>query len=181
MIRDIKNYDFNKLYKLLQKSFPIDEYRSFEGQKALFKDDNYGLAGELGENGELKGFIAFFEFADFVFIEHFVIEPIYRNLGIGQGLLNGFCNRCKKPVLLEVELPISELNIRRISFYRRNGFYYNDYPYMQPPIEEGRKSIELALMTYPKPMLDESEFIYYRNYLYQYIYHKNNLNGINNS
>lgn len=176
MIKNIKNYDFNKLYELLRKSFPRDEYRSFEGQKALLKDESYGLVGELGENGELKGFIAFFELTEVVFIEHFVVDAMYRNLGIGQGILKEFCNRQKKTVLLEVELPDSEINRRRIDFYKRNGFHYNDYQYMQPPIEKGRNSIPLKLMTYPKSVIDEREFLTYKNYLYQYVYHMSDLN-----
>lgn len=176
MIKNIKNYDFNKLYELLRKSFPRDEYRSFEGQKALLKDEVYGVVGELGESGELKGFIAFFELPKVVFIEHFVVDTMYRNLGIGQGLLREFCDRRKKPVLLEVELPDSEINRRRIEFYKRNKFHYNDYQYMQPPIEEGRNSIPLALMTYPKPAIDEREFLVYKNYLYKCVYHVSDLN-----
>ena len=50
-------------------------------------------------------------------------------------------------ICLEVELPETEMAARRIGFYERNGFYYNDYFYMQPPIAEGRNAIPLRLMT----------------------------------
>lgn len=171
MIKDSMDYDFNKIYELLETNFSRDEYRSFEGQKALFDDKRYDLIKETGQDGKLKGFIAFFDINEFIFIEHFVVDMTHRNLGIGQKMLKKFCAEQKKPVLLEVECPDSEINIRRIDFYKRNGFFYNDYEYRQPPIEKGCQSIPLSIMTYPKPIINEAEFIYYRNFLYKHIYH----------
>lgn len=37
-----------------------------------------------------------------------------------------------KPVLLEVEPPLGEMEQRRIGFYERLGFHLNPYAYVQP-------------------------------------------------
>ena len=71
--------------------------------------------------------------------------------------------------MMEVELPETEMAARRIGFYERNGFYYNDYFYMQPPIAEGRNAIPLRLMTTGGP-LDEEEFSRMQGLLYKNVY-----------
>ena len=71
--------------------------------------------------------------------------------------------------MMEVELPETEMAARRIGFYERNGFYYNDYFYMQPPIAEGRNAIPLRLMTTGGP-LDEEEFFRMQGLLYKNVY-----------
>lgn len=44
-------------------------------------------------------------------------------------------------VVLEVELPEDSLKKRRIGFYERHGFTFNEYPYIQPPMGEDRHEI----------------------------------------
>ena len=50
-------------------------------------------------------------------------------------------------ICLEVELPDCEIAKRRIEFYKRNGFFLNEYPYEQPAITKGRKPLPLMIMT----------------------------------
>ena len=57
------------------------------------------------------------------------------------------CN--DKSILLEVELPNSTINQRRIKFYERIGFKFNQQYYEIPPLKEGQTSLQLLLMSYP--------------------------------
>ena len=59
---------------------------------------------------------------------------------------------------------------RRISFYERNGFCYNPYPYTQPSIAPGRKPIPLRIMTYQRTVT-EAEYQKIKNLLYRRVYH----------
>src|SRR5699024_2039480 len=147
MIRKIRNKDFNMIYDLMVKSFPSDEYRSYDEQKKLLSNSNYSIYVLYNEIQKIKAFIAAWEFDDFVFIEHFVVNPEYRNGGIGAYMLNEFILLLDKFVCLEVEPPETEIARRRINFYSRNNFFINEYPYMQPPISKGKKSIPLFIMT----------------------------------
>ena len=73
-------------------------------------------------------------------------------------------------VVLEVELPEDSLKKRRIGFYERHGFTFNEYPYIQPPMGEDRHEIPLRIMSAPEP-LSQDEFQSVRTELYKSVYH----------
>ncbi|MCG8399496.1 GNAT family N-acetyltransferase, partial [Bacillus atrophaeus] len=83
-------------------------------------------------------FLAVWEFAEFVFIEHFAVSEKARNSGIGGKMLEELARQKAGKVVLEVELPEDSLKKRRIGFYERHGFTFNEYPYIQPPMGEDR-------------------------------------------
>ena len=85
-----------------------------------------------------------------------------------------------KNVVLEVELPEDALTRRRIGFYERHGFVWNDYPYMQPPMRKGQEPLPLRLMTKPTA-LDVETYERYRSAIHQnvYRYTKEDLGRVN--
>lgn len=162
--------DFEQVYGLIEKSFPKDEYRIKEEQEALFFRKEYAVYGLMDEeNRKLQAFISLWQFERFAFIEHFAVSPDYRNGGIGSRLLNKVLQQTGGMVCLEVELPDNELAARRIQFYCRNGFHFNEFPYLQPPISRGRNPIPLRIMTWDKPV-SEDLFKEIKNTLYQKVY-----------
>lgn len=138
--------NFDALYEIMEKSFPVDERRPYEGQKALFERPNYEVYARE-QDGETVGFIAAWRFDAFLYIEHFAVNPAFRNGGIGAAMLRELSESESLPLCLEVELPETEMACRRIKFYERNGFFYNDYPYVQPPISAGKNPVPLRVMT----------------------------------
>ena len=42
--------EFDRVYEIMEESFPYDEMRTYEGQKALLKNDNYKLICKKDEN-----------------------------------------------------------------------------------------------------------------------------------
>ena len=74
-----------------------------------------------------------------------------------------------RPCVLEVELPETDLARRRIGFYRRHGFAWNDYPYMQPALRPTESPIPLRLMTRNAP-LPEEEFHRRKKEIYKTVY-----------
>ena len=75
----------------------------------------------------------------------------------------------QKPVCLEVELPESDITRRRIGFYRRNGFFLNDYPYIQPSLGVGRAPQPLRIMT-RDGTITQTEFETMRDVIYREVY-----------
>lgn len=147
-LRIAKTDEFDRTFSLLEESFPIDEYRPREAQKALLHEPRYTayiLPDSESEN--LKALITVWQLEDFAFIEHFAVNPKYRNQGIGSAVLQEIAGLLPCQICLEVELPETEFAKRRIDFYQRNGFFLNDYPYMQPPYSKGKKPVPLRLMT----------------------------------
>ena len=143
--------DFEEVYRIMEQSFPADERRKKEGQQKLLDEEKYELLGVRNEGG-LLAFLAVWELAEFVFIEHFAVSEKARK------------------VVLEVELPEDSLKKRRIGFYERHGFTFNEYPYIQPPMGEDRHEIPLRIMSAPEP-LSEDEFQSVRTELYESVYH----------
>lgn len=172
MLEELKRSDFDACYCLMERSFPTDEYRPKEEQLALLEDRRYRIYGCFTPEGSLAAFLAVWVFEDFSFLEHFAVDPVRRNGGLGSAALRELSEKLEKPLCLEVELPEGELARRRIGFYERNGFCYNDYPYVQPPISRGKQPVPLRLMSWGAP-LEEEAFRHIRDTLYSQVYHVN--------
>lgn len=160
--------DFDKIFDLMEKSFPEDEYRTYEEQKALFDIPEYSVFA-LKDGTELKAFIAAWEFDRFAYIEHFAVAPEFRNEGLGAKMLGEFKGSFSKLICLEVEPPENEMSKRRIGFYRRNNFFLNEYPYIQPSFSKGKKALPLMVMT-SDSVVDKHTFEQIKNTLYREVY-----------
>ena len=162
--------DFDKVYSIMEESFPIDERRTYEEQKELLDNELYNIYVLYdSKNDDIKAFIAIWQFDDFAFVEHFAVSSLYRNCGIGAFILQEVKKLLSSMICLEVELPEEEMAKRRIGFYERNGFYYNDYEYMQPAISKDRNEIPLKIMT-SGGKVTEDRFNEMKDILYQYVY-----------
>lgn len=140
--------DFDKVYELMEVSFSLDEHRTYEEEKELLCRSEYEIYILPDETSDdIKAFMAVWEFDSIVYLEHFAVNPKFRNEGIGSDMIQELLRMFSKKICLEVELPEEKLAARRIEFYRRNGFSLNEFPYMQPSITQGRKSIPLRIMT----------------------------------
>lgn len=170
MLQKVSLSEFDRIYELMEQSFPEDEYRTYEEQKALLQDPRYSVYGMYDEKEELKAFIAVWDLEEFAFVEHFAVNPAYRNSGLGAGVLQRLSGMVQKLICLEVEPPKTELARRRIGFYERNHFFLNLYPYMQPSISKGRKAIPLCIMT-SGAEVPEEVFLRMKAVLYTEIYH----------
>ena len=169
MLKKLHRQDFDKIYKLLEISFPDDEYRTYEGQKELFDNPLYSVYGLYDESSDVKMILAIWEFKNFVFLEHFAVNPRYRNQGLGSKALRELEELFQKRICLEVELPETEMARRRIQFYQRNNLFLNEYPYMQPSLAKGKPSIPLLIMT-SGGKIDESTFQELKTVLYKEVY-----------
>ena len=147
-IRTAKPEEFDRVFSILEASFPEDEYRPYKEQKALLDNPQYTVyVLPDPERNELKAFITVWQFKDFAYIEHFAVNSEYRNQGIGSLILRELMTSLPCQLCLEVELPETDFAKRRIEFYKRNGFTVNGYPYVQPPYSRERKPVPLIVMT----------------------------------
>lgn len=163
MLQRINETDFPEIYRIMQASFPDDEYRPYEEQIALFQEPEYRIYYMPA------GFLAVWEFEAFTYIEHFAVDPALRNSGTGSAMLQELIKQYQKPICLEVELPEDELTRRRIGFYERNGFVFNEHPYIQPPISKGKSPVPLRIMTYGCAITRET-FEEMKEVLYRRVY-----------
>jgi len=159
---------FEQFYDLLEKSFPPDERRNFIKQKQLLDNDKYTVYARF-ENDNLLGFLSTWKLGSISYIEHFAVSPDFRNRGLGGKMLQETIGLVGSDLFLEVEPPESDITKRRIAFYERNGFVLNDFPYVQPAYENGRRPLNLMIMTYKKPVT-QSEFEATKKVLYKEVY-----------
>lgn len=161
---------FDEAFSIMEQSFPPDEMRPYGEQKALLSNERYKIFAAYDESEQMTSFAATWQLDDVLFIEHLATSPTSRGQGIGAKLLSYLTICEKRTVCLEAEPPESNITRRRIGFYNRNGFYLNEYPYIQPPISKGRNPVPLMIMTYGK-RIDGDKFIKIRDLLYKEVYH----------
>lgn len=146
MLTQIKVKDFTKIYSIMEESFPFDEIRGYEEQQKLLSHPNYKILA-VGDVDDLLGFIAVWEFENFVFLEHFAVSSKHRNKGLGNKILTQLQNYVEKKIILEVEYPENVESKRRIEFYNRNGFQVFDFDYIMPAYSKEHKEVPLLLMS----------------------------------
>ena len=145
-----RHYPF--VEELLQTAFPSDERRDDEQQRE-YTDGNtlfHCLLIQKAENP--VGLITYWDFTDFVYVEHFAIHEELRGKNYGQRAMTLFLQDMNRPVVLEVEMPRvkGDITHRRIAFYRRIGFSLRKMAYKQPPYRDGDEWLPMKLMTYGK-------------------------------
>ena len=138
--------DFAGIYNAMVEAFPREERRDRVTAEALLSTPCYRIYHAVRQ-GVRVGFIALWELGDFVFVEHFVIYPIFRCRGYGAQVLACLKERYTS-IVLEAEHPETEIAVRRLAFYERCGFVKNSYPYLQPSYH-GEAPVPLVLMSYP--------------------------------
>jgi ribosomal protein S18 acetylase RimI-like enzyme len=168
MLKVLHDEQFDEIFQIIEQSFPIDEYRPYESQRALLSQPHYRIFA-YEKDRELAGFLATWEGPEFIFIEHFAVKERFRNGGLGSKLLQDFLKQQTKPVVLEIELPEGELEKRRANFYKRNGFNLNPWSYVQPALAKGQSPVPLVIMSYPEPLQDQ-QFQSFKDWVYTNVY-----------
>lgn len=170
MIQLATKKDYPIILNLLRDSFPSDELRDDELQlKVFLNPDYYPFIFKV--DGVVKAIVSVWDLDGAFFIEHFAVDKSLRNNGLGTKILNEVCNRFNGDICLEVELPLNTISKRRIDFYLRNGFFANDYPYLQPAYSKDKAEVPLMVLSYGKS-LTEKEFSNFVKKVYKKVYNK---------
>lgn len=133
---------------LYEKSFPEEERRdSREWHDYWLNRKEFSIWAILTDENVFAGFISYWQFDEFVYVEHFAISPTLRSNGIGGKALEHFISQySSQPILLEVEEPCNDIAARRIAFYERHHFTLLSNPYLQPPYRPGGAAVPLHIM-----------------------------------
>ncbi len=147
-LANISDKYFLKAWELYELAFPLEERRLKVAQSRVMKNSNYNFDIVIN-NDQFIGFILWWDFETLRYVEHFATSAHQRNKGFGKLILEKFMGSSDKPIVLEVELPNSSINQRRIKFYERIGFKLNQHYYEIPPTHKGQSPLQLLLMSYP--------------------------------
>lgn len=141
---DIQLYKF--MEDILVDAFPPEEYRPLEVLRE-YTDQTDNFYNNIILDDDLPvGFITYWDFDNFYYVEHFATNPALRNGGYGKRTLDFLSSYLKKPIVLEVERPIEEMAKRRINFYERQGFIVWEKDYNQPPYRPGDGFLPMYIM-----------------------------------
>jgi len=133
-----------ELFELYEDAFPEDERRERSVLKSLIYNQSMSFNAILDES-IVVGILVYWQFRDFLFVEHFALFSRFRGDGKGSEVLT-LLNKQHATILLEVEHPLSDIQKRRQKFYIRNGFHIIDVHYFQPSYTPGGSTIPMTLM-----------------------------------
>lgn len=152
-VKTINDPIYSKLNQLYEISFPLHEKRTAEHQLTALKNDLYHLICFI-EQEELVGFVGLWDFADYVYIEHYAINSALRGKGYGTLLLETLLSETDKTVILEIDPVVDTVSEKRLRFYRKLGFVENAYPHEHPPYREGFQPHSLTVLSSGKPIAE---------------------------
>ena len=135
---------------LLISSFPADERRDVELQRQYADHHPKFTVYAVCEAEKFVGFFTLWRFEQFSYVEHLAVLKEFRNKGYGTLILQYIKEIITNPLLLEIEIPLTDQQVARKLFYEKNGFSKLDFPYFQPPYRAGGECISMHLMMYGK-------------------------------
>lgn len=154
VFRDLREQDYPAFLNLYNESFPVEERRLYPDTRhfADFVNEKGGKFNGFiaeDENGLFLGFLTYWKFRGFIYVEHFAVDPAHRGRKIGGNMLEYLFRTAGENVLIEVEKPETPGAARRIRFYERYGFRIRrEVDYMQPPYSPEQCGLEMYLMTH---------------------------------
>ncbi len=159
---------FKPSWSLYQEAFPLMERREIVLQNQLFNAERYHF-DVVKSGATVLGFILWWQFEHFVYIEHLATIESVRGQGVGERIVTKLKHQTGTRLVLEVEPPTTKINQRRIGFYERLGFVLNDFPYQQLPLRKNGTMVDLLLMSYPDS-LDSEEFVLFKDEFKKHCY-----------
>jgi ribosomal protein S18 acetylase RimI-like enzyme len=146
-INSVSDPFFTNLFNLYALAFPPTERRSWEGLEYELSYDKRFYANALVQGDVFAGFLNYWLFDKFCYIEHFAISPSLRGKHIGTEAMEIFKSKINLPIVLEVEMPNNPTAIRRIKFYEKLGYTVLSHNYAQPPYEGDGFLVPLLIMS----------------------------------
>ncbi|MCK9413846.1 MAG: GNAT family N-acetyltransferase [Prolixibacteraceae bacterium] len=144
-IQSGSHWHLQDLLDLYVESFPNEERRTTSELLRMLNVQEMYFTAVLVEE-VVVGFVVYWKFGQFRYIEHLAIYPAHRRKGFGAGVLQHL-QREGKPLLLEVEIPQDVLSTQRVGFYNRAGFNALPVYYHQPPYRKGESLVPMLLFS----------------------------------
>jgi len=139
--------EFSDFWSLYESSFPEVEKRGLSAQEGLFGNGSYRLDA-FYDGDRFIGFLSYWEFEGYVYLEHFAISELLRGKGNGKRVLGSLIRQTDKVIILEIDPIVDEVSQNRLHFYESLGFIKNDFDYRVQSYQNKAELYELVIMTY---------------------------------
>lgn len=160
-IKNTKDKWYSPFREIYAISFPIFEQRNAKQQAEAFRDNRYHLLAWI-EDEKLLSFISYWNFEDYIYIEHLAVNPEFRGQNIGSRMLDTFAEGVKKTIILEIDPPIDEISKKRLAFYKNLGYKQNKYKHAHPAYNKDYEPHNLLVLSLQKD-LNEKEYQQFYN------------------
>lgn len=147
-IKSTEDKYFARVWEIYCCSFPEHEKRTLEQQQRIMDNSHFIMEAYL-ENGEVIGLNGYWDFGQYLYIEHFAMAREARSGGRGSLAMREFLGRSTVPVVLEIDPVVDEISERRLEFYQRLGYVVNPHKHQQNPYRNGDEAFDLVVLTYP--------------------------------
>ncbi len=161
IIDNIDSPLFKEVYNIIDSNFPHTEKRNYNDHVTAFKKfGNFHIEAIADDNNKIIGILTWWEFKESIYGEHLAIADGYKGQGYGkimQSRMQAIAESLKKPFLFEIEPPhISQQAERRLAFYLRGGFLFNEHiKHFQPTYHKDGAAVEMNIMSYPTTITAE--------------------------
>lgn len=161
-INKINDQEIDDFLSLYISAFPKEERREWGSvsdvlQFCRSKAELFNILSITVSN-KFAGFITYWRFAGYIYVEHFAVVESMRSRKIGYFTMRHVMEHINPNILLEVELPTDDLTTRRVRFYEKLGFKaWQDIDYLQPPYSDNLPATPLVLMSSGDIVLQSSE------------------------
>lgn len=162
-IRNTEDAWYNDFLRIYSISFPVYEQRNHKQQLYAFGDDRYNLYC-LIEDEIMNSFISFWNFDNYVYIEHLAVNDKLRGKNIGTETLTRFIEEIKKTIILEIDPIIDNVSSKRLQFYQKIGFKENEYKHIHPAYNPQYKPHELIVLS-TRSLLTPEQYNIFKNNL----------------
>lgn len=154
VLKKMSMQEFDGFYCKLEEDFCFSERKSYQDERRAFEKPDF-MPAYICIDGKTVGYICYWEYEEFLYVEHFAMLKEMRNQGYGNGFLQEFLGDFTKLVLLEVERPTDTISERRIRFYERVGFCVNKFDYYQPSYHRDGECVPMFVCSYNRFLSDE--------------------------
>ncbi len=139
---------------LYESAFPPIARICTQGLLELVEEHPAMTFNAITDNGSFCGMAVTWDLGDCRYLEYFAVLPSMRNKGIGAQALAALKGQSATPIVGEAELPVLDIQKRRIAFYLRNGFLVVSD---NPSILNGYHSDNLLCLLSTSPLDDAEE------------------------
>ncbi len=139
---------FDAAWQIYEASFPAAERRSFSDHLRALSDPAFYTCAAV-DGGALCAIVFFWQTEDFLYLEHFAVDPAARGAGYGTKALQALIDASRVPLILEIEQPVDALTRRREHFYARLGLRLQPYPHGAFAYQAGTVCVPLRIMARP--------------------------------
>ena len=142
---------FEQLYRI---SFPEYEQRTFDHHAKALTAENCYVNCYQQDDGQFIGFVVYWQFAEYIYIEHYAISDKVRGQGYGTRLLGELVAQTDKIVVLEIDPVIDEISQKRLRFYLALGFVENRFTHVHPPYQSKFNGHSLRVLSSGRELTD---------------------------